>query len=118
MAQQVIKLKDNGARSMRVLDVLTPLNGSGAPAVNAAFLGQKYIDTTNKVIYMSVAVGSAVAANDWFRVTPLSGDGVPAVNATYLGQIYIDSTNKAAYTAIAVGSAVAANDWQKMAAAV
>jgi hypothetical protein len=41
MAQQILTPKgDNGARSNRVLDRLTPVNATGAPAVNAEYIGQ------------------------------------------------------------------------------
>ncbi len=42
--------------------------GSGAPTVDAAYVGQGYLDTTNDVWYKSVAIGTG--ANDW-----VSGEG-------------------------------------------
>ena len=120
MSRQKIELVDNGAKSMRVLDALTPVNGSVAPAVNAEFLGQIYVDEVSKSVYISTAVGSTVKANDWDKmvptrtIMPLSGAGVPTINATFLGQLYIDSTNANVYVAVAVGSTVKINDWQKV----
>lgn len=128
MAQQKITLRSGaGADSRRVLDVLTPVTEAGAPAVNATYLGQVYINQTNGDIYMSVAVGSETKANDWVKmvpvtaltsaidaIKPLSAAGAPAVNATFLGQLYINTTNADTYVAKAVGSATKANDWQKI----
>lgn len=67
---QKIKLGTTGADSRRVLDALTPLTGTAAPAVHADFIGQTFVDTTGKNIYMSVATDSVDAANDWVEVTP------------------------------------------------
>jgi hypothetical protein len=70
MSQQKLSIKtDNGSKIMRVLELLTPLNGTTAPTVNATFLGQKYIDTVAKVGYESVAVGSETPADDWKQTT-------------------------------------------------
>lgn len=69
MAQQKIDLVDNGAKAMRVLDALTPLNGTASPAVNATFFGQLFVNTTAKTAYIAVAVGSATPANDWKQIT-------------------------------------------------
>jgi hypothetical protein len=62
---QKITIGKSGSTAMRVLEALTPLTGTTAPTVNATFFGQKYIDTTAKAVYISVAVGSTTPANDW-----------------------------------------------------
>lgn len=72
MAQQQIKLlADNGAKEMRVLEALTPINNSTAPAVNAKYIGQIYVKehATTPEIYIAVKVGDATPANDWKKVT-------------------------------------------------
>lgn len=66
---QKITYPDFGARVQRVLDILTPLTGTTAPAIQAEFIGQTYVDTTAKKCYMSVAIDSATPANDWKEVT-------------------------------------------------
>lgn len=71
MAQTISK-PDFGAKSERVLDVLTPLTGTAAPAVNADFIGQVFVDTTAKNVYMSVATDSETPANDWVEVSPVA----------------------------------------------
>jgi hypothetical protein len=69
MSQQTIELKGKGgADSRRVLDALTPLNGTAAPTVNAVFLGQIFIDTATPAVYMAIKVGDATPANDWQRI--------------------------------------------------
>jgi len=70
MAQQNIsdKLENTGADSRRVLDLLTPVNGTAAPAVNAKFLGQLFIDTANTDVYMATKVGDVTPANDWTKI--------------------------------------------------
>lgn len=73
MPQQKIKFPDFGARAMRVLNAVTPINGTAAPAVNAKYLGQIYVDEVAKKGYMAVAVGSATPANDWKEITFVSG---------------------------------------------
>ncbi|OXS61639.1 hypothetical protein B1A99_03205 [Cohnella sp. CIP 111063] len=42
--------------------------GTGAPTANAQFVGQIYVDTSNKNGYLSVNVGSG--ASDWKKITP------------------------------------------------
>lgn len=70
MARQSVKiLSDVGSKAFRVGDALMPMTGTAAPDVNAEYFGQLYINTTAKTIYISVAVGSATAANDWKQVT-------------------------------------------------
>jgi len=70
MTQQIIKvIGTSGASSRRVVDTLTPINGAGAPSVNAEFLGQIYIDTAAPAMYISVVVDSATPADDWKLVT-------------------------------------------------
>jgi hypothetical protein len=70
MAQN-IPVGKNGADSRRVLEALTPPIGSGAPATHATYLGQIYIDTAAvpRAAYISIAIDSATAANDWQKVT-------------------------------------------------
>lgn len=70
MAQQKIKLnaRKAGSTAQQVLDALTPLNGVAAPAVNAKFIGQTYIDTATPAVYKAVKVGDATPANDWLRI--------------------------------------------------
>lgn len=71
MAQQKITpAVNNGSDSRRVLDTVTPRNGTGAPATNASYLGQIYVDETADAAYVSIAVGSATPANDWKKITP------------------------------------------------
>lgn len=70
MAQQKIALlSDNGAKEMRVLEAVTPLNTALAPAVNAKFLGQIHIDTAAGDAYIAIAVGSETATDDWKKIT-------------------------------------------------
>ncbi len=65
MSNQRISYPDYGARVQRVLDALTPLFGAAAPAANAKYIGQLYVETTTPALYVSVATDSAVPANDW-----------------------------------------------------
>jgi multisubunit Na+/H+ antiporter MnhB subunit len=118
MSAQIIPIGKSGSTAMRVLEALAPIVGTTAPAVNATFIGQIYIDTTAKVVYRSMAKGSVAPADDWQRVTPLSGETAPTVNATFIGQTYIDTVAKAVYIAVAKGSVSPADDWQKQTAAV
>ena len=69
MAQQKLTVEQFGAADQRVLDLLTPLNGVAAPAVNAKFLGQTFIDTVAGKVYQAVATDSATPANDWKQVS-------------------------------------------------
>lgn len=70
MPQQKINLEnDNGAKSMRVLEALTPVNTTAAPAVNAKYLGQIHVNETAKTAYMAIAVGSVTPSNDWKQIT-------------------------------------------------
>lgn len=66
---QEIKVGGTGADSRRVLEALTPLTGTAAPAVQANFIGQTFVDTTGKKVYMSVAIDSVDPAADWVEVT-------------------------------------------------
>ena len=107
MSQQEIIVGSGGADSRRVLDALTPINGVAAPAINATFLGQLYIDTVAPAVYVSVAVGSEVKAEDWKNLdslAPATGILAPAINATFIGQLYIDTVAMAIYVSVAVGS--------------
>ena len=137
MSQQKITYPDYGSRAMRVLDALTPINGVAAPAINAEFLGQKYIDTVAKNVYVSIAVGSVAPADDWILtgVTPativtdiadlvaavalkaaLPANGIvaPAAHAAYIGQVYVDTVAKKGYIAMAIDSEVPADDWKEI----
>lgn len=122
--KQTIKVGATGSDSRRVLEVLTPLNGNGAPAIHAEFVGQVYIDDAGKKVYVSIDTDSVAAADDWqllvpaSTIMPLYGAGAPAVNAAFFGQLYIDTTGDFVYVAIAVDSAAPADDWKKIAAAV
>ena len=58
-----------GALELRVLDLLTPMTGETAPAVNAKFIGQTFINTAAGKQYVAVAVGSVTAGDDWVAVT-------------------------------------------------
>lgn len=72
MTQQKIPItRSFGADSRRVLDALTPVNGTAAPAVNATFLGQIFINTTPTPpdVYVAIKVGDAAPANDWKKIT-------------------------------------------------
>jgi hypothetical protein len=68
MAQQKISITDNGSRAMRVLEAVTPVNAAGAPAVNAKFLGQIYVNETDHSVYVAKLVGSVAPADDWMKV--------------------------------------------------
>ena len=72
MPQQKIDLpvKHGGIKvsAQKVLEFLTPLNGTAAPAINALYLGQTYIDTATPAVYKSIAVGSVAPADDWLRI--------------------------------------------------
>lgn len=69
MAQQKLTISNKGSRAMRVLEMFTPLNGTAAPAVHGAFLGQQFIDTTAGKAYMAIATDSVDPADDWREVT-------------------------------------------------
>jgi len=134
MSNQKITYPDYGSRAMRVLDALTPINGVAAPAINATFIGQKYIDTVAKNVYVSIAVGSEVPANDWTltgvtpatiaadiadlvaavalkAALPANGNTAPTTNAEFLGQLYVDTVAEKVYISVAVGSDTPADDW-------
>lgn len=68
-SQQKITFPDNGSRAMRVLDALTPVNKVVAPAINAQYLGQIYVDSDAKTAYIAIAVDSVDPADDWKQVT-------------------------------------------------
>lgn len=70
MPKQKITYPDTGSRPQRVLEALTPMTGTAAPAVHAEFVGQIFVDTTAKNVYVSVATDSVDAADDWVEVTP------------------------------------------------
>lgn len=67
--QRISLLGDTGAKAMRVLEVLTPVNDVVAPAVNADFIGQIYVNTAGTTAFIAVAVKSATPANDWKQIT-------------------------------------------------
>ncbi len=69
MPKQEINFPDNGSRAMRVLEAVTPINEETAPAINAQYLGQIYVDSVAKKIYMAVTIDSEVPADDWQQVT-------------------------------------------------
>lgn len=66
---QTIKTGKTGSTAMRVLEAVTPLTGTVAPAVNANYIGQIYVDITAKTAYMAVALASVTPANDWKQIT-------------------------------------------------
>jgi hypothetical protein len=68
MAKQVIEVGKSGADSRRVLEALTPPTGVVAPTINAEYIGQTYVDTVAKTVYISVAKGSASPADDWIAI--------------------------------------------------
>lgn len=138
-----ITYPDFGSRSMRVLEVLTPLTGAAAPAAHADFIGQIYVETTTPALYVAVATDSEEAANDWALSTiaavpaavaaailqadipgeialaaaefePLKGAVAPAEHASFIGQIYVDTVLGKGYIAIATDSANAADDWKEI----
>lgn len=67
---QPLVLGDNhfGALELRVLDLLAPLTGTAAPATQAEFIGQSFIDTTASKVYISVAIDSVAPADDWVEL--------------------------------------------------
>lgn len=69
MPKQEINFPDNGSRAMRVLEAVTPINEETAPAINAQYLGQIYVDSDAKTAYISIAVDSEVPGDDWQQVT-------------------------------------------------
>jgi hypothetical protein len=69
MGQQVIETPQFGAADRRVIEKFTPKNGVIAPAMQADFLGQVYINTVTGIVYMAIATDSEVASNDWVRVS-------------------------------------------------
>lgn len=69
MAQQKLVTEKFGAADQRAVDLFTPLNGILAPAVNATFLGQIFINTVAGTVYISVATDSVSAADDWKLVS-------------------------------------------------
>lgn len=75
-----IKIGKNGSTAMRVFDALkkeindrtvaaTPKSGEVAPDMNAAYVGQFYVDTELKKAYIAVATDSDPATGDWKEVT-------------------------------------------------
>jgi len=143
MSKQKITYPDYGSRSMRVLEALTPLTGAAAPAVNADFIGQIYVEITTPALYVATATDSEEAANDWALSTiaalpaavdaailqanipgeialaaaefePLKGAVAPAAHADFIGQIYVDTVLGKGYMAIATDSAAEADDWKEL----
>lgn len=124
---QEIKLGTTGADSRRVLEALTPLIGDAAPAEHADYIGQLYVDTVSKAVYISVATDSEDPEDDWEvadanavlatateainAIKPISGVNAPSENAEYIGQMYISTGSDTVYIAKAVGSASASDDW-------
>lgn len=65
------KLRDEndfGAREYRVAEMLAPMVGVIAPATNALFIGQEYVDTALGKKYYAVATDSATPADDWAEI--------------------------------------------------
>lgn len=143
MSKQKITYPDYGARSMRVLEALTPLTGTAAPAEHASFIGQIYVETTTPALYVAVATDSEDPADDWALSTiaavpaavaaaiaeadipgeieaiaeefkPLTGIVSPDIHADFIGQIYVDTVLGKGYMAIATDSADAADDWKEI----
>lgn len=143
MSKQKITYPDYGARSMRVLEALTPLTGAAAPLEHADFIGQIYVETTTPALYVAVATDSDEAANDWALSTiaavpaavaaaileadipgeielaaaefkPLTGIVSPDRNADFIGQIYVDTVLGKGYMAIATDSEDEADDWKEI----
>ncbi len=69
MGQQVIETPQFGAADRRVIEMFTPKNGIIAPAMQADFLGQIFVDTVAGIVYVAKATDSATPANDWVRVS-------------------------------------------------
>jgi hypothetical protein len=137
MGKQKIRYSQSGARAQRILEAVTPLTGTTAPAVNADYIGQMYVDATGKAAYISVAVGSEVPANDWEvadagavlatltpiiealdtdveALNPLTGIVAPAEHADFVGQTYVDTVTKKVYIAVATDSAAVTDDWKEI----
>lgn len=75
MSKQKITYPDYGARVQRALEAVTPINDAVAPAINATYIGQIYVDETTPKVYISVAVGSETPANDWKELAFAVGAG-------------------------------------------
>jgi hypothetical protein len=147
MSKQKITYPDYGSRSMRVLEALTPLTGTAAPAEHASFIGQIYVETTTPALYVAVATDSEDPADDWALSTiaavpaavaaaiaeadipgeialaaaefePLKGTVAPAAHADFIGQIYVDTALGKGYMAIATDSEDPADDWKEITFAV
>lgn len=69
LQQKITLLSDTGAKEMRVLEAVTPVNGVLAPAVNAKYLGQIFIDATAGDAYIAIATASVDPADDWKKIT-------------------------------------------------
>ena len=65
------KLPETAAEFGLVYDILSKITtyatGSGAPTLNAAFVGQKYIDIAASPKRIYEAVDKGLGANDWVR---------------------------------------------------
>ena len=136
--KQKITYPDYGARSMRVLEALTPLSGALPPVTHADYIGQIYVETSTPALYISVTKGSLIAANDWSLsniaalpaavntavntavaaavedLRPLAGILAPAAHADYIGQIFVDTVATKTYMAIATDSEIIADDWKQI----
>jgi len=58
----------NNTQINQVIDKVVT-KGSGAPTTNSNYIGQIYIDTTNKIAYISINTGTGVL--DWKKITIL-----------------------------------------------
>lgn len=105
-----------------VLDLafsIYPQTGTGAPTINAIFVGQKFIDTAGQKEYVAVQTGTG--PSDWVETTAIPGGALeviqtgtvaPTANATFIGQRFIDTTNLVGYMAVATGGGAA--DWAQV----
>jgi hypothetical protein len=68
---QNIPIGKSGSTAMRVLEALTPVIGTTAPAAHATYIGQIYINTTAvpPTVYVSVKTNAVAPADDWKQIT-------------------------------------------------
>lgn len=65
--QKPLIATDNGSKAFRAQEMALPIIGVLAPAEDALFFGQCFIDTTAKKVYFAVAMGTGAA--DWVEMT-------------------------------------------------